>query len=79
MKILCAPSGYDFIPNQVGLEIVLYGQSDLPTRGSVGGALLREGYAQVWCTTGSGGLVLGSLHGLAISEADALDELTQAF
>ena len=28
---------------------------------------------------GSGGLVLGSLHGLAISAADALDELTQAF
>lgn len=42
MKILCAPSGYNFIPNQVGLEVVLYGQSGLPTRGSVGGALLRD-------------------------------------
>jgi hypothetical protein len=36
------------------------------------------GYAQVWCTGSGGGLVLGSLHGLAVTEADTLDELTEA-
>ena len=40
---------------------------------------ITPSYAQVWCTGSGGGLVLGGLNGLAIPEADALDELTQAF
>ena len=47
------------------------------------GRLVRDdpdqGYAQVWCTGSGGGLLLGSLHGLAVTEVDASDELTEAF
>ena len=37
---------------------------------------LEEGYGQVWCMGSGGGLVLGSLNGLAVTEAGTLDELT---
>jgi hypothetical protein len=36
------------------------------------------GYAQVWCTGSGGDLVLGSLNGLAVAEAEALDHLGKA-
>jgi hypothetical protein len=53
--------------------------SDPAMRAIIGREGMDRGYAQVWCTASGGGLLLGSLHGFAVTEVDALDELTEAF
>jgi len=42
MKLICAPKGYGFKRKSGVLEIVLYGHSDLQTRGSAGEAVKDE-------------------------------------
>jgi 7-cyano-7-deazaguanine synthase in queuosine biosynthesis len=42
MRIVCTPPGHNFAANDADLEVVLYGRSDRPTRGSVGGSVLAE-------------------------------------
>lgn len=46
MKLVCAPKDYAFTGSSKVLDVVLYGQADRPTRGSVGAAvtdkMLRE-------------------------------------
>ena len=39
MKLVCAPKDYDFKGTSKVLDVVLYGQADRPTRGSVGAAV----------------------------------------
>ena len=45
------------------------------TEGLVDQLAALGSYGQCWCTGSGGGLLLGSLHGLAVAEADALDHL----
>ena len=42
MKVICAPKGYGFKGRSGALEVVLYGYSDRPTRGSAGAAIKDE-------------------------------------
>lgn len=42
MKLLCAPKGYGFKETPKILDIVLYGQADRPTRGSVGATITEK-------------------------------------
>lgn len=42
MKITCALSDFDFSQNSSDLDVILYGNSGIPTRGSAGAALKRD-------------------------------------
>ena len=42
MKILCAPKEFDFLSVTADFAVVLYDQSDIATRGSVGAAVKHE-------------------------------------
>ena len=39
MKIVCAPSDFDFAATHGDVEVILYGRADAPTRGSAGEAV----------------------------------------
>ena len=39
MRLVCAPKGFDFAASDAELEVMLYDRADVPSRGSVGGAI----------------------------------------
>ena len=39
MKIVCGPEGFDFDQHEVDLSIILYGSTNDPTKGAIGGGI----------------------------------------